>query len=67
MDAVCTYQHITVVHAGVAELQLQAIGLCGHLFGTPSKVHTLQREGLGQRGQQVGAVDGQLRRIFSNW
>jgi hypothetical protein len=40
---------------------MDAIALFADLLGALGKAHLLQREYFGQRCQQVGAVDGQLR------
>ena len=62
MDTVCANQHVTAVLAAILEVQGNAVVSLFYPFGTLGELHVVQREHFGQGREQVGAVDGQLRR-----
>ncbi|MNF82947.1 hypothetical protein D3C84_652590 [compost metagenome] len=62
MDAVSADQQIGEVAAAILEVQFDTVGGLQHALGALGKLHLFLREDIGQCGQQVGAVDGQLRR-----
>ena len=62
MDTVGADQHVTAVLATILEVQGNAVVRLLYPFGTFGELHVAQWEHLGQGREQVGAVDGQLRR-----
>lgn len=61
VNAVGADQQVGNVAAAILEMQLDALFGLFHPLGAFAKLYVFSGKHIGQRGQQIGAVDGQLR------